>query len=344
MIRKWVEQPLINVPDIFERLNAVNEFRNRFMVRTELRELLKRVYDIERLMGKIILGNANCRDLIALKNSFAQLPYIKNILKNSDALLNIRNYENLDTLEDIYDLIDRSIIDDPPISLKDGGLIKTGYSCEVDGYRNATTQGKNWIAALESTEREKTGIKNLKVGFNKVFGYFIEVTRSYFPLVPEAYIRKQTLSNCERFITQELKEIEDKILGAEEKVVELEYSLFIEVRNTIALEVKRIKTTASCIPRRRWRSSCTSWTTWACRWCATASGRTLWGTSSRAASGCLPGRTPSRRSRPSAGAGARPPATRASKTGAWSRWVSRSCWAATRAIRRCAAGTGRRGT
>lgn len=246
-IRKWVEQPLINVTDICERLAAVNEFRDRFMVRMEIRELLKRVYDIERLMGKVILGSVNCRDLTALKNSIGQVPYIKNILAGCTSELALRINEQSDALEDVYNMIEESIIDDPPVSVKEGLIIKTGYNAEVDKLRSASTEGRNWVAALETSEREKTGIKNLKIGFNKVFGYYLEVTKSYFHLVPQNYIRKQTLANCERFITQDLKEIEDAILGAEEKVIELEYQIFTDIKGKIAAEVGRIKSTARCL-------------------------------------------------------------------------------------------------
>lgn len=243
-IRKWIEQPLISVSDINERLESVAEFKKKFMLRMEIRELLKRVYDVERLMSKIVLGSANCRDLVSLKNSIGQVPYIKASLKDCTAHLNINNYEQLDTLEDIYELIENSIIDEPPVSVKEGGIIKTGYNEDVDKYRKATVEGRNWVAAIESSEREKTGIKSLKVGFNKVFGYYIEVTKSYYPLVPDGYVRKQTLANCERYITQELKEIEEAILGAEEKVVEIEYQIFIDTRDKIALQINRIKETA----------------------------------------------------------------------------------------------------
>lgn len=246
-LRKWVEQPLINAYDIIERLSAVNELKEKFMVRMEIRELLKRVYDIERLMGRISLGNVNCRDLIALKNSLLQIPHIKKILEDCNAELNCRNQEQMDTLEDVCSLIEKSIIDEPPVSVKEGNIIKTGYNDEVDTLRKATTEGKNWIAEIESTEREKTGIKNLKVGFNKVFGYYIEVTKSYYSLVPDHYIRKQTLANCERYITQQLKEIEDTILGAEEKVIDIEYGIFIDIRNKVASQVERIKNTAQSI-------------------------------------------------------------------------------------------------
>ncbi|MDP4180893.1 MAG: DNA mismatch repair protein MutS [Bacillota bacterium] len=246
-IRKWIEQPLINVADINERLSSVNELKEKFMHRVEMRELLKRVYDIERLMGKVILGNVNCRDLVSLKNSLGQLPHIKNLLNDLTSDLIVRNNEQIDGLVDIFELIEGSIMDDPPIAVKEGGIIKSGYNEDVDRYRKATTEGKTWIAALETSEREKTGIKNLKVGFNKVFGYFIEVTKSYYSLVPETFIRKQTLANCERYITQELKEIEDTILGAEEKVVELEYKLFLGIKEKIAGEIDRIKKTAASI-------------------------------------------------------------------------------------------------
>jgi DNA mismatch repair protein MutS len=246
-IRKWIEQPLVNISDINERLEAVNELKEKFMSRVEIREHLKRVYDIERLISKVVLGNVNCRDLIALKNSIGQIPYLKSLMSDLKSELIIRSNSSMDDLKDIFDLIDRSVIDEPPVSVKEGGIIKEGYNSEVDKLRKATTEGKTWVAALESSEREKTGIKNLKVGFNKVFGYFIEVTKSYYSLVPDSYIRKQTLANCERYITQELKDIEETILGAEEKVIGLEYRLFMEIKDTIASHVNRIKSTAKSI-------------------------------------------------------------------------------------------------
>jgi DNA mismatch repair protein MutS len=247
LLRKWIEQPLINSGDINLRLDAVEELKNKFMARVEIRDLLKRVYDIERLMGKVVLGNVNCRDLISLKNSVGQIPFIKNILSDFQSEYNKNCYEQLDCLGDICGLIELSIIDDPPVTIKEGGIIKDGYNSEVDKLRMASTQGKDWIAALEASEREKTGIKSLKVGFNRVFGYYIEVTKSYFSLVPEDYIRKQTLANCERYITPELKEIEDEILGAEEKIVQLEYSLFVEIKDKIAQQLARIKSTAKAL-------------------------------------------------------------------------------------------------
>ncbi len=247
LLRKWLEQPLINHGDISLRLDAVEELKNKFMARVEARELLKRVYDIERLMGKVILGSVNCRDLIALKNSMCQIPYIKNLLDGFETEYIRTCYQQLDSLEDVCNLIDISIIDDPPVTIKEGGIIKDGYNSEVDKLRMASIQGKDWIAALEASEREKTGIKNLKVGFNRVFGYYIEVTKSYFSLVPEEYIRKQTLANCERYITPELKEIEDNILGAEEKIVQLEYNLFVQIKDKIAEQLSRIKSTARAL-------------------------------------------------------------------------------------------------
>lgn len=247
LLRKWIEQPLVNIGDIQQRLDSVGEFKNKFMARVEIRELLKRVYDVERLMGKVVLGSVNCRDLIALKNSVGQIPYIKNILCDFEAAHNRFCYEQLDSLEDVCSLIEAAILDDPPITIKEGGIIKSGYNAEVDKLRQASTQGKDWIAALEASEREKTGIKNLKVGFNRVFGYFIEVTKSNFSLVPADYIRRQTLANCERFITPGLKEIEDNILGAEEKIIQLEYNLFLEVKEAIASQLTRIKNTAKAL-------------------------------------------------------------------------------------------------
>lgn len=243
-LRKWVEQPLINISDITERLEAVNEFKNHFMMRMEIRELLKGVYDIERLMGKIIIGTVNCRDLISLKNSLGQIPFIKNIFKECTAELNKKSYSKMDSLEDVYKLIDSAIEDDPPVTVKEGGIIKTGYNDEVDRLREATTSGKDWIVELENSERQRTGIKNLKVGYNRVFGYYIEITKSNYSSVPQDYVRKQTLSNCERYITQELKEVEDTILGAESKIIELEYHLFLEIKDKVASEVRRINNTS----------------------------------------------------------------------------------------------------
>ncbi len=247
LLRKWVDQPLLNVDSINLRLEAVKNLKEDLILRTELIESLKRVYDIERLIGRVVYGTANCRDLIALKMSIGRLPEIKSCLSRCRSEHLASMAENLDVLEDVWRRIEEAIVEEPPVSVREGGIIKTGFNREADKLRGATVQGKTWIASLENQEREQTGIKNLKVGFNKVFGYYIEVTKSYFNLVPDRYIRKQTLANCERYITPELKEIEETILGAEEKVVELEYQLFVELRNYIAVQVSRIQTSARII-------------------------------------------------------------------------------------------------
>lgn len=245
MLRNFLEQPLKHINQIEDRLDAVQELLNKPMLREEIRELLTPIYDLERLMSKISCQTANCRDLIAFKQSLSMLPPLKSLLKECAAPMITRIYQVIDTLEDLKDLIDRAIIEDPPVSIKEGHIIKTGYDEGVDHLRRATTEGKGWLAALEVEEREKTGIKNLKINYNKVFGYYIEVTKSYLDLVPEdRYTRKQTLANAERYITPELKEMENTILGAEEKVIALEYEIFIGIRNQLAESVERIKQTA----------------------------------------------------------------------------------------------------
>ena len=247
LLRKWINEPLLDSKEINKRLNAVEELKNEVIFRGDIIDSLKRIYDIERLVGKIAYGNSNARDMIALKNSLKQLPYLKKILATSKSELLQNLYLSLDELNDIHDLIEKSIVEDPPITITEGGIIKIGYNDEVDELKNATTQGKNWLIQLETKEKEETGIKNLKVGFNKVFGYFFEVTKSYLNLVPDKYIRKQTLANCERYITEELNELESKILGAEEKVVDLEYKLFIEIRNKIAVNIERLQKASNII-------------------------------------------------------------------------------------------------
>jgi len=244
MLRKWIEQPLLDIDEINSRLDAIEELKDRFMVRSEIRELLKRVYDMERLASKLVVGNVNARDLLALKASMEQIPYIVEIMSDLNTGLCIEIRNETDPMRDIYELIDRSIAEDPPVTIKEGGIIRDGYSEQVDTYRKAFVEGKQWIADLEAREKELTGIKNLKVRYNKVFGYYIEVTKSNLNQVPERYIRKQTLVNGERFITEELKNLEDTILGAEEKVTGLEYELFCEIREKIASEVHRIQRTA----------------------------------------------------------------------------------------------------
>ena len=246
-LRRWLNDPLIDTLEINRRLEAVKELKENVMLKGDVIDNLKKVYDIERLAGKMAYGNANARDMITLKNSLARLPDVKQVLQNCDAPMLKDIYENLDELQDIYELIEKSIVDDPPMTVKDGGIIKLGYNEEVDKLKTATTEGKNWIIKLESDEKEKTGIKNLKVGFNKVFGYFIEVTKSNLSQVPERYVRKQTLTNAERYITEELKNLENQILGAEEKVVSLEYDLFTKIREEIAQNIIRLQKTATLV-------------------------------------------------------------------------------------------------
>ncbi len=243
-LRRWLNDPLIDVEEINQRLEAVEEIKDNVILRGDIIALLKKIYDIERLAGRISYGNSTGRDMISLKCSVAQLPELKKILSNTKSKLLQDIYNNLDMLEDIRDLIEISIVDEPPLTIKEGGIIKKGYNEEIDRLKTATTEGKNWIIKLEAEEREKTGIKGLKVGFNRVFGYYIEVTKSNLNMVPERYIRKQTLTNCERFITEELKNLENQILGAEEKVITLEYNAFIEIRDKIELQIQRIQKSA----------------------------------------------------------------------------------------------------
>ena len=247
LLRRWINDPLLDIKEINNRLDSVEELKNKIMVRGDIVDILKKVYDIERLAGKISYGNANARDMISLKNSLSNLPELKNVLSNLNAY-NLKNYyEKLDTLQDIYKLIDDAIVEEPPISIKEGGIIKKGYNADIDEYRAASTDGKKWIIELEAKEKELSGIKNLKVGYTRVFGYYIEITKSFLNQVPDRYIRKQTLTNAERFVTEELKNIENKILGAEEKVVTLEYDEFTKIRNIIAQNIVRLQTTANIV-------------------------------------------------------------------------------------------------
>ena len=246
-LRRWLNDPLIDTVEINKRLDSVKELKDNVILRGDITDNLKKVYDIERLAGKMAYGNANARDMITLKNSISKLPALKSVLKDVNCNMLRNLYENLDELQDIYTLIDEAIIEDPPMTIKDGGIIKLGFNEEIDKLKTATTEGKNWIIRLEAEEKEKTGIKNLKVGFNKVFGYYIEVTKSGLNQVPERFIRKQTLTNAERFITEDLKNLENQILGAEEKVINLEYNAFIQIRNEIAKNVKRLQKTANIV-------------------------------------------------------------------------------------------------
>lgn len=249
MLRNFVEQPLINREEIENRLDAIEELNQNAMVREEIREYLNPVYDLERLISRVTYQTANPRDLIAFKSSLAMLPHIKTLLDEFQGSLLKRIQEEMDVLEDICELIERSITEEPPISVRDGGILKEGYHQEVDKFRHAKTEGKTWLMELETKEREKTGIKNLRIKYNKVFGYYLEVTNSYKNMVPDYYTRKQTLANAERYITPELKELEDIILGAEDKLISLEYELYREIRDKIAAEVLRIQKTAKAVAK-----------------------------------------------------------------------------------------------
>lgn len=246
-LRSFVEQPLIERTEIEERYDAIDEFNTNAITREEIREYLNPVYDLERLITRVTYQTANPRDLIAFRNSIHMLPPIKTLMSDFQSPLLKRLYEQLDTLDELYELIERSIAEEPPLTLHDGGILKEGYNEEVDRLRKAKTDGKSWLADLEAKEREKTGIKNLKIKYNKVFGYYLEVTNSFKDLVPDYFTRKQTLANAERFITPELKELEDVILGAEDKLIVLEYELFREVRQKVADEVVRIQKTAKAV-------------------------------------------------------------------------------------------------
>ena len=248
-LRSYIEQPLIDKEEIVKRLDAVAELKNNAITREELREYLAPVYDLERLISRITYQSANPRDLIAFKSSLQMLPHIKCILGDLESPLLKELHDELDSLEELCALIEAAIEEEPPLAMKEGGIIKPGYNEDVDKLRNAKTEGKTWLAEVEEEEREKTGIKNLRIKYNKVFGYYLEVTNSYKDLVPDYYMRKQTLTNAERYITPRLKELEDMILGAEDKLYALEYELYCEVREHIASEVVRIQKTAKAIAR-----------------------------------------------------------------------------------------------
>lgn len=246
-LRSMIEQPLINKEDILKRQAGIEECNNRAIDREEIREYLNPVYDLERIMTKISCKSANPRDLIAFRNSLEMLPHIKKLIGTMESDLFAECFANLDDLADIYSLISSAIVEEPPITIREAGIIKEGFSKEADELRRAKTEGKEWLAQLEAREKEATGIKNLKVKYNKVFGYYLEVTNSFKNLVPADWVRKQTLTNAERYTTDELKKLEDVILGAEDKLCSLEYDLFNEVRDSIAAEVRRIKSTARAI-------------------------------------------------------------------------------------------------
>lgn len=246
-LRRWLEQPLLNISEINKRLDAVAEYKNDTLLREEIKELLGGVYDIERLTGRIVYNQANCRDFISLKKSIEHFPRIKNMLSSLEAGLNKDLYLDLDTLEDIFTLLDTTIAEEPPISLREGGFIKDGFNEELDRYRFVKNKAKDLLDELEEREKTATGIKNLKIKYNKVFGFHLEVTNSYSHMVPERYIRRQTLANAERYITTELKELEDEILLADEKINKIEYDLFTEIRNTLAQEISRIQKSAGAV-------------------------------------------------------------------------------------------------
>lgn len=246
-LRKMIEQPLIDKSQIKERLNVIEELNNDAITREEIREYMNPIYDMERLIGKVAYKSVNPRDLIAFQSSLSMLPPIKTLLEDAKSLNLQKIYEDIDPLEDICGMIEAAIEEEPPIAVKEGGIIKTGYNAEVDKLRKAKTDGKGWLAEIEEREKENTGIKNLRIKFNKVFGYYLEVTNSYKDLVPESWTRKQTLTNAERYTTPELKELEDVILGAEDKLYALEYELFVEIREKIAAQMLRIQQTAKAI-------------------------------------------------------------------------------------------------
>ena len=247
-LRKWIEEPLLIKKEIEYRLDSVEELVNNIYLNEDLREELKNIYDIERIVGKISNQNVNAKELLSLKTSLQKIPSLKKTLSNCSSSYLKFIYDNLDELSDIENLLDKGINEEAPITIKEGNIIKDNYNEEVDSLRIAKVNGKEWIASLENKEREFTGIKSLKVGYNKVFGYYIEISKANYNLIPEGrYIRKQTLSNAERFITQELKEMEDKILNAEENLTTLEYNLFIDIRNKVEKEINRLKETAKLI-------------------------------------------------------------------------------------------------
>ena len=249
LLKKWLEQPLVARDKIEYRLEIVENFIEDIMLMDKVKNSLKNIYDLERIMSKIIYGSCNARDLISLKNSLSELPKLKQTLINSGSIGLTDLGNKIDPLDDIFSLIDKSITDEPPISVREGGIIKAEFDDRLKELREAAIKGKEWLANLEEQEKKKTGIKTLKVSYNKVFGYFIEVSKSYLKLVPNNYIRKQTLANSERYFVPELKEMEAKILGAEERMIDLEYNIFINIRNKIKSEVERIQKVSRIISK-----------------------------------------------------------------------------------------------
>ncbi|WP_294952764.1 DNA mismatch repair protein MutS [uncultured Eubacterium sp.] len=247
MLRSWLERPLVNVSQISRRQNAVAELVDNSMLRDEIKELLTGVNDIERLLSRIAYSTANAKELRSLCTTVQRLPAIKALLEGTGSSILRSIYDGIDTLQDVYELINNAIVDEPPFSVREGGMIKAGYNEEIDSLHDIMNNGTSILTEIENREKEATGIPKLKVSYNKVFGYFIEVTNSYKHLVPETYIRKQTLTNCERYITQELKDLEGKVLGAKDRCVALEYETFCAVRSSVAGEVERIQKTAKAL-------------------------------------------------------------------------------------------------
>lgn len=247
MLRSWVEQPLINISGIVSRHNAVEELYNFNQIRTEITDALSSVNDLERITTRIVYGSANAKELRSLEQTVRVVPVVKGLIEKTSSAVLRDIYNCLDPLTDICELIDKSIVDEPPFSVREGGMIKDGYHLELDELRGILNGGKDYLARIEQSEQQKTGIKKLKIGYNRVFGYYIEVLNSFKDYVPDYYIRKQTLTNCERYITPELKELEAKVLGAQERITKLEYELFCEVRNIVADAQFRLRKTASAI-------------------------------------------------------------------------------------------------
>ena len=247
LMRSWVEQPLINYSTIILRQNAVEELTSDTILLDSLKEYLSEMFDLERIMTRIVYGSANAKELKTLSLTINQLHSIKSSLVNSKSKMLSGIYDDIDLLEDINELITTAICDDPPLTVREGGMIRDGYNAELDSLRDIVNNGKGYLTSVEQSEQEKTGIKKLKIGYNRVFGYYIEVTNSFKDLVPDHYIRKQTLSNCERYITQELKELESKVLGAQERIVRIEFELFSAIREQIASQLERVRKTARAV-------------------------------------------------------------------------------------------------
>ncbi|MBM7701950.1 DNA mismatch repair protein MutS [Metabacillus iocasae] len=248
LLKTWIDRPLLQQQQIENRLNMVETFMNQFFEREELRELLTEVYDLERLAGRVAFGNVNARDLVQLKKSLQKIPFIQQVVKRLNHSYATELVEGMDPCERLESLLERGLKDHPPLSIKEGDIIKDGYHDQLDQYRDASRNGKSWIAALEQREREKTGIKSLKIGYNRVFGYYIEVTKANLHLLPEGmYERKQTLTNAERYITPELKEKETLILEAEDKIVQLEYELFLQIRDEVKTYIPRLQALAKVV-------------------------------------------------------------------------------------------------